>query len=228
MKFYNSVGPNPQAVRVFAAEKGITLEKAEVDLMKGANREAAHLARNPAGQTPALETDGGQFISEITAICEYLEEKFPTPALIGSTPEERAETRMWVRRMDENVIVPRLMGFRYAEGAQLFAPRIPVFPEAAAPLKALAKDREAWLDKMLDGPDHAASLEPDELTAMVRAIRVTEQEQACIDHMAKQAGVSRAGYILARSVCLLCRAKGRKSLKPIRLPHAPIPAKVKP
>lgn len=151
MKFYNSVGPNPQAVRVFAAEKGITLDKVEVDLMKGANREADHLARNPAGQTPALETDGGQFISEITAICEYLEEKFPNPALIGATPEERAETRMWVRRMDENVIAPRLSGFRYAEGVKLFTGRIPVFPEAAPALKALAKDREAWLDKMLEG-----------------------------------------------------------------------------
>ncbi|BCW90693.1 Glutathione S-transferase GST-6.0 [Alphaproteobacteria bacterium SO-S41] len=151
MKFYNSIGPNPQAVRVFAAEKGIKLDTVEVDLLKAANRDAEHLARNPAGQTPSLETDGGQFINEITAICEYLEEKFPNPALIGSTPEERAETRMWVRRLDENVIAPRLTGFRYGEGAKFFAGRIPVFPEAAAPLKALAKDREGWINGMLAG-----------------------------------------------------------------------------
>ncbi len=151
MKFYNSVGPNPQVVRVFAAEKGIKLETVDVDLMKGANREDEHLGRNPAGQTPCLQMENGHFLSEITAICEYLEEKRPDPSLIGATPEERAETRMWVRRFDENVTVPRLMGFRYAEGAKLFEPRIPVFPEAAAPLKALAKDREAWIDKMLEG-----------------------------------------------------------------------------
>lgn len=151
MKFYNSIGPNPQLVRAFAAEKGITLDIVDVDLMKGENRQAAHLARNPAGQTPALELDNGQFISEVTAICEYLEEKHPTPALIGSTPEERAETRMWVRRLDENILVPGLSGFRYAEGAQLFTGRIPVYPEAAPHLKALAQDRIAWIDKMLEG-----------------------------------------------------------------------------
>lgn len=151
MKFYNSIGPNPQVVRVFAAEKGLTLDKVEVDLMKAENRQDAHLRRNTAGQLPSLETDGGQFINEITAICEYLEEKNPSPALIGSTPEERAETRMWVRRFDENVIVPMTTGFRWAEGQQLFTGRIPVFPEGAPFLKALAKDRLAWIDTMLAG-----------------------------------------------------------------------------
>lgn len=151
MKLYNSVGPNPQLVRAFAAEKGITLDLVQVDLMKGENRQEGHLGRNPAGQTPALETDGGQFISEITAICEYLEETKPSPALIGSTPEERAETRMWVRRIDENILVPGLSGFRYAEGQQLFTGRIPVFPEAAPALKSLAQDRIVWLDKMIAG-----------------------------------------------------------------------------
>lgn len=151
MKFYNSVGPNPQAVRVFAAEKGVKLDTVEVDLMKGENREAAHLKRNPAGQTPALELDDGSFISEITAICEYLDETQPGPRLFGETAQERAETRMWVRRIDENVLTPKLMGFRYGEGAPLFSSRIPVYPEASPHLKALGKDREAWLDKMLEG-----------------------------------------------------------------------------
>lgn len=151
MKFYNSIGPNPQIVRVFAAEKGIKLDMADVDLMKGENRQAGHLARNPAGQTPALELDNGKCVAEVTAICEYLEEKNPSPALIGATAEERAETRMWVRRMDENIIVPGLSGFRWAEGKQLFTGRIPVFPDAAQSLKDLAKDRLVWLDKMLDG-----------------------------------------------------------------------------
>lgn len=151
MKFYNSIGPNPQVVRVFAAEKGITLDMANVDLMTAENRQEAHLKRNPAGQTPALELDSGQFICEITAICEYLEELNPAPALIGSTPEERAETRMWVRRFDENVIIPLATGFRWAEGAPMFTGRIPVFTEAAPHLKAQAKDRLTWIDKMLEG-----------------------------------------------------------------------------
>ena len=151
MKLYNSIGPNPQVVRMFAAEKGLKLDLVDVDLMKGENREAAHLGRNPAGQTPALELDDGTYISEITAICEYLEEKHPSPALIGATAEQRAETRMWVRRFDENVVWPMLTGFRYAEGAPLFTGRIPVYPDIAPQLKSLAQDRQKWIDGMLAG-----------------------------------------------------------------------------
>jgi glutathione S-transferase len=90
MKLYDSIGPNPHIVRMFMAEKGIDLPKQTVDLRGGENRQEAHLKRNPMGQMPTLELDDGSFLSEITAICEYLEEKNPQPALIGSTPEERA------------------------------------------------------------------------------------------------------------------------------------------
>ena len=103
MKFYDSVGPNPRIVRMFMAEKGIEMPKQAIDLRKGENREAEHLKRNPHGQMPALELDDGSYLSEITAICEYLEEKKPSPPMIGSTPEERAECRMWTRRVDLNI-----------------------------------------------------------------------------------------------------------------------------
>ena len=88
MKLYNSIGPNPRMVRMFAAEKGLSLSMVEIDLMGGENRQPDYAGGvNVAGQTPALALDDGQVISEITVICEYLEEKHPTPALIGSTPE---------------------------------------------------------------------------------------------------------------------------------------------
>ena len=83
MKFYDSVGPNPRIVRMFMAEKGIEMPKQTVDLRKGENREAEHLKRNPHGQMPTLELDDGNYVSEITAICEYLEEKHPTPPMIA-------------------------------------------------------------------------------------------------------------------------------------------------
>jgi glutathione S-transferase len=79
MKLYDSVGPNPRVVRMFMAEKGIEVPKQTVDLRKGENREAEHLKRNPHGQMPTLELDNGNYLSEITAICEYLEEKHPAP-----------------------------------------------------------------------------------------------------------------------------------------------------
>ena len=84
MKLYDSVGPNPRVVRMFMAEKGIEMPKQTVDLRKGENRETEHLKRNPHGQMPTLELDNGSYLSEITAICEYLEEKHPAPAMIGT------------------------------------------------------------------------------------------------------------------------------------------------
>ena len=151
MKLYNSVGPNPHVVRMFAAEKGLTLPMVEIDLMGGENRQPAYQGGvNPAGQTPALVLEDGEIITEITVICEYLEEKHPTPVLIGATPEERAETRMWTRRIDLNICEPLTTGFRASEGRGLFAPRMKLVGlEGAAELKAIAKDRILWLDGLM-------------------------------------------------------------------------------
>src|SRR5215472_17775965 len=103
VKLYNSIGPNPQVVRMFLAEKGVKVPTEDVNLMAGENRQAAHLKRNPHGQMPSLELDNGQYVSEILTICEYFEETNPNPPLIGKTPEERAEARMWTRRIDLNI-----------------------------------------------------------------------------------------------------------------------------
>lgn len=151
MKFYNSIGPNPKMVRMFMAEKGIELPKVEVDLPKGENRQEEHLKRNPAGQCPALELDDGSVIAEITAICEYLEEKQPNPPLIGRTPEERAETRMWTRRLDLNLCEPMANGFRFGKGRKFFESRIRVIPEASEGLLATAQDWVKKLDGWLGG-----------------------------------------------------------------------------
>ncbi len=151
MKLYNGLGPNPQVVRMFIAEKGLDIPVQDVDLMAGENRQQAHLARNPAGGLPVLELDDGSFLSEITAICEYLEDRHPTPALIGSTPEEKAAVRMWTRRIDLGICEPLTAGFRYAEGLQLFQDRMRCIPEAADGLKAVARDKLEWLDGQLEG-----------------------------------------------------------------------------
>ena len=151
MKFYNSIGPNPRAVRMFMAEKGLKVPTVEDDLIKGENRQDAYKQKNNAGQMPCLELEDGTTISEITAICEYLEDTNPKPALIGSTPKEKAETRMWTRRIDLNIVEPLANGFRYSQGLPLFKDRIPTAPEAADGLKRIAQDRMLWLDKMVAG-----------------------------------------------------------------------------
>jgi|SRR5579871_1104792 len=155
MKFYNSFGPNPHVVRVFMAEKGITIPMEKVDLRAGENRQEAHLKRNPHGQTPTLELDNGRHLSEITAICEYLEDKHPQPPLIGSTPEEKAECRMWARRVDLNICEPLANGYRFGEGNDFFRSRILTAPEAAPGLKAIAQNRLKWLDgQIADGREY--------------------------------------------------------------------------
>lgn len=150
MKFYTSVGPNPRVVKLFMAEKGITLPEVEVDLRGGENRRPPYSTEvNPSGQTPALELDDGSFVTEITAICEYLDERFPENSLLGDTAEERAKTRMWTRRVDLKFCEPMANGFRFAEGLPLFEPRMRCLPDAAAGLKAVAQDGLAWLDAQL-------------------------------------------------------------------------------
>ncbi|MBN8928596.1 MAG: glutathione S-transferase [Rhodospirillales bacterium 69-11] len=153
MLFYDSVGPNPKVVRMFMAERGISgLPVQSVDLRRGENRQPAYMGKNPAGQTPALELDDGLVLTEITAICEYLDEIGPAGStLIGRTPEERAETRMWVRRIDLNILEPLGNGFRFAEGLEMFRTRVHCIPQAADDLKQIAQERLTWLDGLIRG-----------------------------------------------------------------------------
>jgi len=156
MKFYNSLGPNPRCVRMFMAEKDITLPSAEINLMAAENRKPPYTDKNPGGQMPALELDNGSTLGETVAICEYLEEKHPTPALVGATAEERAETRMWQRRIELNITEHLYNGFRYAEGLPLFKDRMHCLPEAAAGLKAIVQEKLAWLDQLMEGKQFIA------------------------------------------------------------------------
>ncbi len=154
MKFYNSMGPNPHVVRMFMAEKGLKIAVQEVDLMAGDNRKPDHLARNPHGQMPTLELDDGSYVSEILAICEYLEDTSPNPPLIGTNAKEKAEARMMTRRVDLNICEPMANGFRFSQGLRLFKDRIVTVPEAADGLKRMAQDRLSWLDGQLAGREY--------------------------------------------------------------------------
>ena len=153
MNFYDSMGPNPRVVRIFAAERGASLGNIiKVDIRAGENRQPAYLAINPSGQSPALQLDDGFVLAEITAICEYLDEVGPAgKTLIGATPQQRAETRMWMRRIDLNIIEPIGYGFRSAEGLKMFESRIHCVPQAAADFKQIAQEKLAWLNGLIEG-----------------------------------------------------------------------------
>jgi len=156
MKLYNSMGPNPQVVRTFMAERGITLPLEEVDIMAGANRQSDYLSVNPAGQLPALELDDGTILTEITVICEYLDESQPGDPLMGRSSEDRAQIRSWTRWADLNVCEPLANGFRYSEGLPLFQDRMRCIPDAADGLKACVQDKLSWLDGQLQDRDYLA------------------------------------------------------------------------
>lgn len=150
MILYDSIGPNPRVVAMFLAEKGMTIERRTLDIMAGENRQDAYRGVHPGGTTPALVLDDGTTLSETTAICEYLDEIQPEPPLIGTTPLERARTRMWVRRIDLTVAEPMTSGFRAAEGRAMFEPRMRVAPqEASAALKGMAADGLRYVDEQL-------------------------------------------------------------------------------
>jgi glutathione S-transferase len=100
MKLYDSaMAPNPRRVRIFLAEKGITVPVEQVDIGKAVNRQPPFLAKNPLGGLPVLELDDGTCIAESVAICRYFEETHPNPPLLGTDAKDRALVEMWQRRM---------------------------------------------------------------------------------------------------------------------------------
>lgn len=151
MKLYCSSDPHSRIVRIFAAEKGLGLPLQVIVNGSGETRRGPHLERNSFGQVPVLETDEGAFFAESTVICEYLEELHPARPLIGATPAERAECRMWVRRIDLNICVPIHYGFRWTRSASLEFPAVEPAPAAAAAMRATALSNLAWLDQQIAG-----------------------------------------------------------------------------
>lgn len=108
MIFYDSPNPapNPRRVRIFAAEKCIELPSQTLSIPARQHKSAEYMAKNPRGQTPALELDDGTVIAESVAICRYLEALHPAPPLFGSTPEQIGTIEMWNRRVEMIAMTP--------------------------------------------------------------------------------------------------------------------------
>ena len=149
MKLYSSVGPNPRIVRMFMAERGVELPVEDVDIMAGDNLADSYKALNPSAQSPCLQLDDGSVLAEVTVICSYLDEINEGASLIGDTPQQRAETRMWNRRFDTRILEPLSLAFRSAEGLEMFKDRCHVIPHAADDLKATVQESWAWLEPLM-------------------------------------------------------------------------------
>src|SRR5712691_6636396 len=101
LKLYHSTSsPNSRRVRMFLAEKGLTVPLAPLDLAKGEQHSDAYRAINPRRVVPTLVLEDGTAIGEVPAICRYIEEVHPTPPLLGETAKEKAQVSMWERRAE--------------------------------------------------------------------------------------------------------------------------------
>jgi glutathione S-transferase len=113
MKFYDcKTAPSPRRVRIFMSEKGIEIETVQVDLGSGEQFGDAFRAINPDCVVPALELDDGSCISEVVAICHYLEAQHPEPSLLGTTDEERARILMWTIKVEQQGLWSAADAFR--------------------------------------------------------------------------------------------------------------------
>jgi glutathione S-transferase len=136
MKLYDGGrAPNPRRVKVFLAEKGITVPTEQVDLGKLAHKSAAYTAVNPLQRVPALELDDGTIISESIAICRYFERLHPEPPLFGTDAKDAALIEMWERRVEFHLLAPISHIFRNSHPAmkEMEVPQVPAWAEANKP-----------------------------------------------------------------------------------------------
>ena len=105
-----------RTVRLALEEKGVPHTLVSVDLVKGRHKEADHLNRHPWGKMPAFEHNGNVFY-EASAIVRYIDEAFPGPALMPSTPFERVRVNQVMSIVDSygypasitNIFIPRVL-----------------------------------------------------------------------------------------------------------------------
>ena len=92
--------PNPRRLRIFLAEKGVSIPYDTIDVMKGEHRTPEYLAWAGAPGVPAMELEDGAVLTESIAICRYVEALHPEPNLMGRDPLEAARIEMWQRRVE--------------------------------------------------------------------------------------------------------------------------------
>jgi glutathione S-transferase len=156
MKLYDGGrAPNPRRVRVFLAEKGITLPIEPVDLGALAHKAPEFTAINPLQRVPALVLDDGTILTESIAICRYLEALHPEPPLFGTGAKDAAIVEMWQRRVELHLLFPVAHVFRNSHPAmkEMEVPQVPAWAEANKPR---AMEFLALLDAELKGRQYIA------------------------------------------------------------------------
>jgi glutathione S-transferase len=148
MKLYDfKQAPNPRRVRIFLAEKGISVPLEQVDIFQRANRQPDFLAKNPLGGIPVLELDDGTCIAESVAICRYFDALHPEPPLFGRDAREQALVEMWNRRVE--LVLLNAVGMVWGHGSPLTAKVVQQIPENVEPNRKRAAVFLELLDREL-------------------------------------------------------------------------------
>jgi glutathione S-transferase len=136
MKLYDfGLAPNPRRVRIYLAEKGITVPVEQIDLGAQQHKTTAYTAINPLQRVPALMLDDSTVISESIAICRYFEVLNPSPPMFGSGAVEQAAVEMWNRRLEQYLFFPVSQVFRHLHPAMkaFEVPQLAAWGEANKP-----------------------------------------------------------------------------------------------
>lgn len=156
MKLYDGGrAPNPRRVRIFLAEKGISVPLVPVDMGAMEHRGGEVTSRNPLQRLPVLELDDGTVLTESVAICRYFDELQPEPPLFGRGALGKAQVEMWQRRIEFNLFQPVSHAFRHVHPAmkEWEKPQVPEWGEAN---KSKALDFLVLLDAELSLREFAA------------------------------------------------------------------------
>lgn len=134
MKLYEDQrAPNPRRVRIFLAEKGIEVERRQLDIMAEEHRQPDIAKLNPFTRLPILELDDGRVLCESLAICRYFEALQPTPPLFGTDAFDQGQVEMWQRRVEQMLFMPVSYAFRHSHPrmAHLEVPQVKAWGEAS-------------------------------------------------------------------------------------------------
>ncbi len=136
MKLYDGGrAPNPRRVRIFLAEKGLTVPIEPVDLGAMQQKSPAFTAVNAVQRVPVLALDDDTIIAESIAICRYFEALNPDPPLFGTAAKDIAQIEMWNRRLELHLLFPISHVFRNTHPAmkEMEVPQVPAWAEANKP-----------------------------------------------------------------------------------------------
>jgi glutathione S-transferase len=211
MKLYHSaISPNSRRVRIFLAEKGLSIPLVTVDLGKGEQHSDAYRAINPRRVVPKLVLEDGTTIGEVPAIYRYIEEAHPTPPLLGETAREKALVAMWERRAELEGFAAVMEAIRNTapglKGRAIAGPHdYEQLPELAERSKLRVKNFFADFDDRLDEAVFAAGqrFSVADITVLVTVDRCGGDQLSCSGQAPFAEALVRSHFKPTQSGCIV-------------------------